>query len=128
QSSETIDVTSCKSYTSPSGKYVWNSSGQYMDTIRNLVGCDSFLTLNLNILQPSTASISATSCNSYESPSGKIWTVSGIYLDTIPNLQSCDSIVTVNLTVSKKSNFSLLVRICDRYLSPSGKYLWTASG
>jgi len=48
-SSDSIAVSSCYSYTSLSGKYVWNSSGIYKDTVMNFIGCDSIITINLNI-------------------------------------------------------------------------------
>jgi hypothetical protein len=48
---------------------------------------------------PSTSSITETTCDSYISPSGKVWTTSGIYIDTIPNSEGCDSIITIDLTI-----------------------------
>jgi len=42
-------VTSCDSYTSPSGNYTYTTSGVYYDTITNHWGCDSLLTIDLNI-------------------------------------------------------------------------------
>lgn len=47
----TLDVSSCGIYTSPSG-LTYNSSGVYLDTIPNGVGCDSIITINLNYIIP----------------------------------------------------------------------------
>jgi uncharacterized repeat protein (TIGR03803 family) len=47
--SGTIDVTACNSYVPPSGKYIWNSDGTYLDTIPNTAGCDSVITIHLKI-------------------------------------------------------------------------------
>ena len=46
-----ITRDSCIQYTSPSGNYVWSSSGIYEDTLfgANSNGCDSIITINLNI-------------------------------------------------------------------------------
>lgn len=44
-----LTITACNSYTSPSGNYLWNSSGFYNDTIPNSNGCDSLITINLTI-------------------------------------------------------------------------------
>lgn len=62
-----------------------------------------------------TSSISATSCESYISPSGKIWTSSNTYLDTIPNTASCDSIITVNLTILDPATGTDTRTECDSY-------------
>lgn len=48
-SSATLNVSACDSYTSPSGLYTWISSNTYMDTLSNINGCDSVLTINLTI-------------------------------------------------------------------------------
>lgn len=49
-SSSNITVNACDSYLSPSGNYVWNSSGVYTDTIPNAAGCDSVITVDLTIV------------------------------------------------------------------------------
>ncbi len=43
-----IIVTTCQPYTSPSG-LIYNVSGIYNDTIQNALGCDSIITINLTI-------------------------------------------------------------------------------
>ncbi len=45
----TIVVTACDVYLSPSGKYIWTTSGKYVDTIPNAAGCDSVITIDLQI-------------------------------------------------------------------------------
>ena len=47
--SNSISLTQCSSYVSPSGKYTWTTSGIYMDTILTIDGCDSILTIDLTI-------------------------------------------------------------------------------
>ena len=38
-----------KSYTSPSGKYTWDTSGTYYDTLTNTGGCHTIITIHLSI-------------------------------------------------------------------------------
>ncbi|MDF3028033.1 MAG: hypothetical protein K0S23_2340 [Fluviicola sp.] len=45
----TISPVACGSYTVPSGDETYMISGTYMDTIPNMAGCDSILTINLTI-------------------------------------------------------------------------------
>jgi hypothetical protein len=47
--SSIINITSCFSYESPSGNYTWTNSNTYLDTISNVAGCDSVITINLTI-------------------------------------------------------------------------------
>src|SRR5690606_35581255 len=52
-SSSEITEISYGPYTSPSG-LLWTKSDIYMDTIPNLAGCDSILTIDLTILEVDT--------------------------------------------------------------------------
>jgi hypothetical protein len=44
-----LNVSSCNTYLSPSGRFTWASTGFYNDTIPNAEGCDSIITINLTI-------------------------------------------------------------------------------
>jgi hypothetical protein len=115
------------SYTAPSGA-VYTSSGMYMDTIANAAGCDSVITINLTLNQPSASSLSATVCGSYTAPSGAVFTSSGMYMDTIANAVGCDSVITLNLTINQPSTSSITASTCTgSYTAPSGA-VYTSSG
>lgn len=126
KTSSTIDTTSCNKYTSPSGKK-WTKSGNYNDTIPNVAGCDSVITINLTIKPNSSSLEKISACDSLEAPNGGFWTETGTYTHTIPNAIGCDSIIIYELTVSKTSYASVYESTCNYYTSPSGKS-WTTSG
>ena len=46
---DTISPVEYCVFTSPSGKYAWDTSGTYHDTLTNLAGCDSLILINLTI-------------------------------------------------------------------------------
>jgi hypothetical protein len=50
----TVSENACNRYFSPSGLFVWDSSGTYYDTLQNSVGCDSVVEINLTITQVDT--------------------------------------------------------------------------
>jgi hypothetical protein len=125
-STNAITASACNSYTAPSGA-IFTSSGIFADTIPNVFGCDSIITINLIIKPNTSASISAIACNTYTAPSGNVYTTSGIYIDTIPNVNGCDSIITINLTIKPNTSSAFGQLSCGPYTAPSGT-IFTTSG
>lgn len=122
-----VNTNACSSYLSPSGNYQWNASGTYTDTLANIGGCDSIITVNLTILS-SNSTIDQNTCDSVISPSGNyVWNITGTYNDTIPNHVGCDSIITVNVTLLPTTS-TVNINACRYYISPSTIYTWTSSG
>lgn len=127
--SSTISEIECYSYLSPSGGETYFSSGVFMDTIPNSVGCDSIITINLTIIQPTSSFINPANCISYISPSGgEIYYSSGIYYDTIPNAVGCDSIIQIDLTIFQNSSSTINFAACDSFMVPSGDEQYNTSG
>lgn len=93
------EAITCDSLISPSGAFIWTTTGIYNDTLTNMAGCDSVIVMDLTIISSSINEISVASCKTYTSPSGNIWTSGGTYLDTIPNHLGCDSILSIALTI-----------------------------
>ena len=73
-----INTQSCGSFSSPSGKFIWNTTGIYRDTLLNSWAMDSVITINLAVFPvtnpsvpvssdvsrcgPGTVSLTATGC------------------------------------------------------------------
>jgi len=49
------DTLACLSYTSPSGRYIWDKPGTYSDTITGYNGCDSVIIIKLDFIQVNTS-------------------------------------------------------------------------
>ncbi len=126
--SSTLNERVCKRYFSPSGKYTFTQQGTYLDTIKNEIGCDSIITINLSILTSSSV-VNVKACKNYKSPSGKrTWTTSGTYKDTIVNTFGCDSAMTINLTILQTTTGSMKAFACRSYRGPGKNRLWKVSG
>lgn len=82
-----------------------NTTGSYIDTLVNSVGCDSVVTLNLTVNPTSTGVMNQTICsNQFYLFNGVNLNTTGSYIDTFINYLGCDSVVTLNLTVNPISN------------------------
>ncbi|MBN4071463.1 gliding motility-associated C-terminal domain-containing protein, partial [Crocinitomix catalasitica] len=126
--SATHTITVCNSMVSPSGTYLWTTTGVYMDTILNSAGCDSALTFNLTVNMNSASAVTLSSCEFYNSPAGNVYTSSGIYNDTISNSAGCDSIIVTNLTILNNTSSTIDEEVCGSYSPPSGGPDLTTSG
>jgi uncharacterized repeat protein (TIGR03803 family) len=95
-----LDVSACYRYTSPSGKYTWQTGGAYTDTIPSASGCDSIISIHLKVNSTATSTINISACDTYKTPGGKYtWTSTGVYSDTIPSAAGCDSVITIHLQI-----------------------------
>lgn len=127
--SSTVIESECTSFTWAQNGMTYTTSGIYVDTIPNAAGCDSVVTLNLTIVQPTTASVSATACTSYTwTQNGMTYTTSGVHTDTIPNMAGCDSIITLNLTINQPTSASVSATACTSYTWAQNGMTYTASG
>jgi gliding motility-associated-like protein len=117
--SSNSNVNSCGPYTAPDNQ-VFNTSGNYSIVIPNSQGCDSTISLNLTIQQPSSYSITVENCDSYNAPDGAVYSASGVYTATIPNAAGCDSVITINLTILNSSSSTIAPTACGSYTAPDG--------
>ncbi|MBM3410246.1 MAG: hypothetical protein FJY18_01260, partial [Bacteroidetes bacterium] len=105
------------------------SSGTYTKVLDNYLGCDSVITLNLTVNQPSASSVSAEICapSSY-SFNGQSYSASGVYTATLTNAVGCDSVVTLNLLVKQPSATTLNSVVCSPSTVMVGTQTFASSG
>ncbi len=81
----------------------------------NAVGCDSIMTLTVNMKQTSASSHETTICSN-ELPytfHDVLFTAAGTQTKTLTNAVGCDSVVTLTVNVKQTSSFSDEITICD---------------
>lgn len=102
-SSSTLAANVCESYTAPNGQ-VFSNSGTYTVIIPNAAGCDSVITLELEVREASSSQLNVLSCSAYTwDQTGLTYFATGTYYDTVPNAAGCDSIIALNLTIGSNS-------------------------
>ena len=128
QTSSSISATSCNNYIAPDG-YVYNSSGTIKAIISNSNGCDSTISIALNIVGGSTNSIYLTALNSF-SLNGHIYDTTGTYNQTLINSFGCDSIISLHLSIvystkglTKNGEYT---SINNQFINQNGKICNTA--
>lgn len=93
-------VTACNTYTWIDGNTYTTNNNTATDTLTNAAGCDSIITLDLTIINPSSSTDIQTACNTYTWIDGNTYTTNNnTATDTLTNAVGCDSIVTLNLTI-----------------------------
>ena len=104
-SSTSESVITCDSFIWPANGNNYTLSGVYTDTLSNLEGCDSIVTLYLTIHNSNTGYETITSCVPYTWPAnGNIYSATGVYTTLLSNSAGCDSLVTLNLFINSVSD------------------------
>ncbi|MFN8311130.1 MAG: T9SS type A sorting domain-containing protein [Chitinophagales bacterium] len=105
------------------------ASGTYKDTLTNVAGCDSVITLLLTVTPPKTSNISQTICfGSTYNFNQQTLAASGVYRDTVQTAQGCDSIITLTLNISPQANYQLSAAICSGQSYHFGSKVLTVAG
>ena len=100
----------------------YNTSGTYTDTLQDIHGCDSIVTLHLIVhdsIVPTETSDTICYGDSIEWQ-GKFYKGTGKYYETLKCPLGCDSIVILDLTVLDE----IPVQTYDRTMSYGGSYTW----
>ena len=110
--------THCDSFTWINGITYSSSNFTDTDTLVNSNGCDSIVTLNLNILNPTYGTDYQTHCVSYTWIDGNTYNSnnnSATYTYINASSNGCDSIVTLDLTINNVSYHTDYQTHCDTY-------------
>ncbi len=108
----------CESYTWTNGVTYTSSNSTAKDTLDNAAGCDSIVTLNLLLNQPTYTTDNHEACDSFTWINGVIYTASNSTAkDTLENAVGCDSIVTLDLTIKHSTHYTdTVVLVAESYI------------
>ncbi|MCB9266180.1 MAG: gliding motility-associated C-terminal domain-containing protein [Lewinellaceae bacterium] len=90
-----------------------NASGTYQHTFSTIHGCDSLVTLELEVLPVATESLSVSVCEGETYMFGtQVLSEAGTYQRTVPGSNGCDSIITLGLTILPTYDQQVGVELC----------------
>ncbi|MCO5249582.1 MAG: gliding motility-associated C-terminal domain-containing protein [Chitinophagales bacterium] len=124
-----FEVSICAGQTYELNNQILSESGTYTDTLINNQGCDSIITLQLNIAEEINTRFSPTICagNSFQ-VGENIYRQNGIYRDSLVSSKGCDSIVVTNLTVFPVIEKTISTTICEGDSYQIGQNIYTSTG
>jgi uncharacterized protein YceK len=96
-----LTATICEGETFNLSGFIENEAGIYRQTLQTVNGCDSIVTLTLNVNPIYNTELSANICEGQTyTENGFNVSEAGIYTQTLNSVNGCDSIVTLNLNVN----------------------------
>jgi gliding motility-associated-like protein len=118
--STTLTATGASTYAWDNGvvngqAFLPTVEGYYNVIGTDTLGCSNSVSIFLDLLQPTSSSISPVNCVTYTAPDGAIYTNSGQYTAIIPNAAGCDSTISINLTINNASSGTDTHVACDSY-------------
>ncbi|MCQ2193114.1 MAG: gliding motility-associated C-terminal domain-containing protein [Paludibacteraceae bacterium] len=109
-----IPKSICTGETFRFGNLDLSISGNYADTLIGANGCDSIVTLHLNVIERKDTTIAYAMCKGESYQLGtKVVTSSGVYAESFTSSLGCDSVVTLNVTVNEPAVVVLNDSVCE---------------
>ena len=109
-----LTATICQGQVYTENNFNVSEAGVYTQTLTAVNGCDSIVTLTLNVNPIYNTELTATICE------GSVYTENnfnvseaGVYTQTLQTVNGCDSIVTLTLNVNPIFNTELTATICQ---------------
>lgn len=130
-----LDITACDEYTWTTGTgLTYTENGNYTYLTTTALGCDSTVTLHLQINKGTKSSITDEACESYTwtgpHGDGNTYTASGTYQYLTTNALGCPDTNILVLNISKNTVSTLTVATCNSYTwsAPNGNNVTYTTG
>lgn len=113
----------CDSVLSLSGNRYFSTSGFYIDTLTNSVGCDSLINMYVSITPSSVTAIQQSACDSFTwNVTNSTYFASGMYDTVFTGSNGCDSIIQLDLTILNGTTGPVVP------VTNCGPYYWSLNG
>jgi len=111
------------------GNHSYSQTGNYTDSLKTTMNCDSVIITNLTVHPKESKSQNITICpgGSY-SIGTHTYTQQGIYTDTLKTSFGCDSLVTTTLSIAALQTVSRNISICDGEKLVIGNHTYNTNG
>jgi len=124
-----LQETICQGDSIVVGDSTFTESGSYQLQLNSFAGCDSTVSLELEVITSLFTEIDTTICAGQAfAMGGNLYDSSGTYTDTLPSSQLCDSIITLELQVLDTAFFDTTLTICQGETFAVGDSLLDSSG
>ncbi|MEL7122358.1 MAG: gliding motility-associated C-terminal domain-containing protein, partial [Bacteroidota bacterium] len=111
------------------GNSIYNSSGNYVDTLCSVSDCDSIVNLSLLVHPSFDETIETIVCEGETVRVGnRTYTEIGNYIDTLQTVLGCDSIIRLNLTVNPTYVIDREQTICEGQAITIGEEIIETAG
>jgi hypothetical protein len=111
------------------GGVTYNQTGQYVDSLQTVNGCDSIVYLDLTVVMPQSVTINESICNGSSYVLGtQTITQAGTYTELFQSSLGCDSTVTAIIGIGNSTDTSVLAEICQGEFYEFGGQVLTSTG
>jgi uncharacterized repeat protein (TIGR01451 family) len=127
----TLSLIICSGDTVYIGNQPYYTNGNYTDTLTNVGGCDSIVSLQLTISPADTLILPEALCTGDTVYMwGNAYDTTGNYIMTYTNVNGCDSLVILSVVVSPATYDTLSATICagEIYLVGAGQIIHSQPG
>ena len=126
---EVQNVTICQGSSYTVGGQTFTSAGTYTIDLTASNGCDSTITLNLNVEDRFEVELNEEICDGESfTVGGNDYTTTGTFVENLSAVNGCDSVVTLNLTVNPTYSIDLDETICQGESFEVGNQTFTDEG
>jgi len=125
----TLNEVICEGESYNFGNNIYTESGVYTSTFSNPNGCETLVTLTLNVQSSQEVLIGQTICEGEQYPFGsQLLSDAGTYVGNFNTLSGCDSTVTLTLNVNPVQEYTLFETICKTETYTIGDETYSTTG